>query len=527
MNVEFKLIINEKKTHQKKKNTSYLIGLFIFLIFASLMTGVFTIVKRQKQVNYNKQVFSSCENLQKKLDSNSISNLNIKDKGTLQSKSFLQGTVTNSTAEKYKFTPQQNRKLDYQTSNPVKVCVYNEQNKSLQNNQLYASQKYSIFIITTQKREQKYELQFTPKIIEKEIASKPNQNSSDQNISNSINPKQDHTQKNNSFPQNSINNGVIREPITYSVKHSPDLKTNQKLQSIIDDLVTICMADEMPIGDISITLINVNKKTVAQYQGNTLRYPASVAKLFWLVILYSYVEEGIIDLDPKLSNLVNKMMAKSDNEAASKIIDEITQTKSGYVKSKKQFKRWYQKRWQLNNFFRVANYSQLNITQKTFPIPYLDQYGKRPKGLDLKMRHLRDRNKKNPIRNKLTTWHASRLMYEIITNKAVSPKYSEKIQNHLERDLNPQAWKHIDPRFEFNPVQAFFGEGLPTNIRFLSKAGWTSSTRQEVAYIETPNEKTRYILAIFAEDKAYAENWDIFPKLSKSVFQQMTQSTTN
>jgi hypothetical protein len=58
--------------------------------------------------------------------------------------------------------------------------------------------------------------------------------------------------------------------------------------------------------------------------------------------------------------------------------------------------------------------------------------------------------------------------------------------------------------------------------RFLrSKAGWTSSTRQEVAFVKTRKGKTAYILAIFAEDRAYAQDGKIFPKMSRLVFDRM------
>jgi hypothetical protein len=114
-------------------------------------------------------------------------------------------------------------------------------------------------------------------------------------------------------------------------------------------------------------------------------------------------------------------------------------------------------------------------------------------------------------------------MYEIVTRQAVSPQSSEKMERWLTRDLRPEAWENIDVNVEFNPIQAFFGESLPTNLQFLSKAGWTSSTRQEVAFVRTRDGKTAYILAVFAEDRAYADDWKIFPALSSHVFNRMTR----
>ncbi|AIE74548.1 Beta-lactamase superfamily protein [Synechocystis sp. PCC 6714] len=67
-----------------------------------------------------------------------------------------------------------------------------------------------------------------------------------------------------------------------------------------------------------------------------------------------------------------------------------------------------------------------------------------------------------------------------------------------------------------------FGESLPTDIEFVSKAGWTSQTRQETAYIATMDGKTKYILTVFAEDPDYSKDKTIFPAISKKVFELMS-----
>jgi hypothetical protein len=113
-------------------------------------------------------------------------------------------------------------------------------------------------------------------------------------------------------------------------------------------------------------------------------------------------------------------------------------------------------------------------------------------------------------------------MYEIVTGQALSPEYSQKMQQWLHKDLTLELWQKLDPnQGEFNPVRTFFGESLPKDVYFLSKAGWTSKTRQEVAYIRSNGGQKAYILAIFAEDKAYAQDGKIFPMMSRLVFERM------
>jgi beta-lactamase class A len=131
---------------------------------------------------------------------------------------------------------------------------------------------------------------------------------------------------------------------------------------------------------------------------------------------------------------------------------------------------------------------------------------------------------KKPIRNQISTKQAARLMYEIVTNQAISPKYSQEMLTWLVRDLKSKEWQKIDPKEAFNPVINFFGESLPPNVYLVSKAGLTSNTRQEVAFVRTSDGKTAYILAIFAEDSSYVQNEKIFPKMSRLVFDRLTNN---
>lgn len=48
-----------------------------------------------------------------------------------------------------------------------------------------------------------------------------------------------------------------------------------------------------------------------------------------------------------------------------------------------------------------------------------------------------------------------------------------------------------------------------------------SESRQEVAYIATQDGKAAYILVIFADAPAYGDDWEIFPAISRFVFNQM------
>jgi beta-lactamase class A len=113
-------------------------------------------------------------------------------------------------------------------------------------------------------------------------------------------------------------------------------------------------------------------------------------------------------------------------------------------------------------------------------------------------------------------------MYEIVTNRAFNPEYSQALQQLLYWNLATEPRRNNDPnQGYFNPINTFFGENLPLDIEFYSKAGWTSDSRNEVAFIKTKDGKTAYILAVFAENSLYAKNYQIFPEISTLVYQKM------
>ena len=303
---------------------------------------------------------------------------------------------------------------------------------------------------------------------------------------------------------------VRRLPYQSYIQHS------SQLQTIVNELVDIAKEKGLPTEDLSISLIDVSNKqkhTFAGYQNQVLRYPASVAKLFWMAAFYGAVEQGLIDNneESKFHKDLRLMMQISHNDSASKILDAITDTKSGDTLEGEELETWLNKRKSVNEFFQKAGYQGLRVSTKNYPIYSPSQTG--PVGRD---KQLRDESDKF-LRNLISTDHAARLMYEIYTRQAVSRKYSTRMAYLLTRDLKPEVWQN-DPN---NGIKGFLGESLPSNIYFGSKIGYTTDHRLDVAFVRTLDDRAIYILAVFAEDAAYAKDEEIFPKLSRHVYDRM------
>ncbi|MDR9896022.1 class A beta-lactamase-related serine hydrolase [Aetokthonos hydrillicola Thurmond2011] len=312
--------------------------------------------------------------------------------------------------------------------------------------------------------------------------------------------------------------GKENSEVTYNLKTPPSFRQSEKLQAIVNNVVHFTAAKNLPTKMLSITLIDTKTGEIAGYQQDIPRYPASVVKMFWMVVLYAQIESGIWKNEDAFIPYLSKMIKESDNEAASFIVDQVTNTHSEPELDSKRFKIWKNKRQQLNRFFQQAGYKNINISEKTFPIYYINL--PEPTGSELQMLG-------SPISewNKITTKQAARLLYEICELKqAVSPQASQKMCEWITRNLNPKNWqKDLAKSDTFNPVKTFFGESLfDKDVQLHSKAGWVSIARSEAAMVTTENSSTSYILAIFGEDSSYANDTEIFPQISRLVYNYMT-----
>jgi uncharacterized protein YajQ (UPF0234 family) len=286
--------------------------------------------------------------------------------------------------------------------------------------------------------------------------------------------------------------------------------SNHSLDRAIDKITNHCKKNGLPTDSLSISLVNLKTGERVGYQNDLRRYPASVVKMFWLFKAYDNQ-----NIDSNLHIAMDKMILKSDNNGASQVLDYITKTKSSKTElSQQEFNDEQQKRKSLNTFYQNKGYSHnLNISQKTFPIT--NENIMEPQGFD---KQLRGKDTQKPIRNKITTDDATLLMSEIINNP------HQEMRKLLTRNIDSSFWRQQPPNpIEFNPVESFFGEGLEgfKSENIISKAGWTSASRQEVAYIKSKDGKTEYILTVFGDSADYAKSKKIFPEISRLVYQEM------
>ena len=252
--------------------------------------------------------------------------------------------------------------------------------------------------------------------------------------------------------------------------------------------------------ELSITLIDLRdpkRPQTASFHGNERIYPASVVKLFYLVAAHRWLEDKKIEQTPELTRALRDMIVDSSNEATQYVVDVLTHTTGGYELPPKEMEEWQDKRNAVNRYFSSLGYTNINVNQKTF---CEDAYGRE--------RVSRGPNGEN--RNKLTTDATARLMTEIVTGKAANATRTAAMMELLKRDYTGQSTDPDDQGHGFSGIALQGREGY----RLWSKAGWTSSTRHDVAYIETPD-GAKFVLATFTTN--HANEREIIPTVARVV----------
>jgi beta-lactamase class A len=250
--------------------------------------------------------------------------------------------------------------------------------------------------------------------------------------------------------------------------------------------------------NLAITLIDLSdpqRPLQASFRGSEPVYPASVVKMFYLARAHQLLEDGKLKESVELRRALKDMIVDSSNDATSFVLDVITGTTSGAELKGAELKKWAEKRNSVNRYFAELGYTKINVNQKTFC--------EGPYGREQLFRGTKGEN-----RNKLTTDSTARLLAEIATARAVTTERSAAMMELLKRDFSGKSADADDQAHGFTAI------ALEPGARLWSKAGWTSTTRHDAAYIELPN-GARFVLVTFTTD--HSAERQIIPTVARTI----------
>jgi len=285
----------------------------------------------------------------------------------------------------------------------------------------------------------------------------------------------------------------------------PEIPATPRVQEIVDRAAERALkqfADKkLEAGQLAMTLVDLRdplKPERGSYRGGEQVYPASVIKLFYLLAAHRWMEDGKLADSGELRRALRDMIVDSYNEATGFIVDSLTDTTSGPELSPAELEQWYDKRNAVNRYFAALGYKDINVNRK----PWCEgPYGREMQSVK---RHAPNH------RNWLTTDATARLLTEIATGRAVTPERSRQMMELLkrrpfEKDAESQA-------------REYTGKALPEGAKLWSKAGWTSETRHDAAYVELPS-GARFVLVVFTVN--HAGEKEIIPAVTSAIIEAL------
>jgi beta-lactamase class A len=274
---------------------------------------------------------------------------------------------------------------------------------------------------------------------------------------------------------------LLASPAEFASRHA-------ELQKLVDDIATATLQEfqskKLASNQLAITLVNLadGKPRVGSYRGEEKIYPASVVKLFYLAAAHRWLEDGKLKEAAELRRAMKDMIVESSNDATHYVLDGLSDTTGGPELPEAEMKLWGEKRNVVNRYFASLGYTNINANQKT--------WGDGPYG--------RERiwvGEKYGNRNALTTDATARLLAEIVLGQCVTSPRSAEMMKLLERDRSKKSSDADDQ------THGFTGIGLPADAKLWSKAGWTSTTRHDAAYVELADGR-KFVLVTFTKDHA-------------------------
>jgi hypothetical protein len=285
--------------------------------------------------------------------------------------------------------------------------------------------------------------------------------------------------------------------VPFEIRHAP------RVQEIVDRAAKRTLEQfsekKLQTDQLAVSLIDLRdplKPELGSFRGAEQVYPASVVKLFYLVAAHRWMQDAKLADGEELRRAMRDMIVDSYNEATGYIVDCLTGTTSGPELPTDELEKWYAKRNVVNRYFAALGYKNINVNRK----PWCEgPYGREMQSVKI--------HKPNH-RNWLTTDATARLLTEIAIGRAVTPDRCKQMMELLKRspfDKNAESQS-----------REYTGLALPEGAKLWSKAGWTSETRHDAAYVELPD-GARFVLVVFTVN--HASEREIIPAVAKSVIE--------
>ncbi|MBW3042739.1 serine hydrolase [Prochlorococcus marinus] len=261
--------------------------------------------------------------------------------------------------------------------------------------------------------------------------------------------------------------------------------------------------------NIAITCIRYDQQNPTPSSGygtgwnsNKNFYPASVVKIVYALATHVWLQKDLIVESDELRRALHEMIANSNNDATSYILDLLTGTTSGPSLNEPNYEAWKIQRQLINDWLKDLKWPEIqkwNCSQKT--------WNEGPFGREKDFYGINNEN-----RNRMTTDGSARIFESLMTHEMLPKLASKDLIQIFERSLDPVSRKQALE----NQVDGFLGEGLPFASKLWSKAGLMSEVRHDVAWWQAPN-KNPMLAVVFTTGKKLVKDQFLLPAISSEL----------
>jgi len=212
---------------------------------------------------------------------------------------------------------------------------------------------------------------------------------------------------------------------------------------------------------------------MGSYQGDELVYPASVAKLPYLVTAMDLVWTRRLVLDKPLKADLMRMIVDSDNVATNAVLDRISNTGYGPTLGPAAMESFVAKRQLTTRYMESLGFEDIKASNKTFSeeVPF---YGR-------DVASLGDRKGDNyENSNMMSTDDTARLLYLIWNRSVVAPEACDRM---LELMLRGEE------------STTFFSSIVPEGVTLYSKDGYAGPCRHDAGIFVLPDGRPIIVVA--------------------------------
>ena len=273
------------------------------------------------------------------------------------------------------------------------------------------------------------------------------------------------------------------------------IRPSPELQAVLDQTVDALFAADPTLrrADVRIALLDLGHgdlPRLAQHNGDTPIYPASVVKFAYLMAAYAWQEQGRLHIDAELDDFLTHMIRESSNAATQRVVARLTDTAPGPELPPEAYAVFRQRRLTVDDWLRSLGIADLHCVNPTYDGDG-DLFGR-------DVQFLRDRSVASslpsrgdefPNRNAMTAVDTAKLLALLATDRALSPMDSETVRLRMRRD--PLEQPHLAARIAGGAAR------LP-GLQVYSKSGTWGPIYADAGIVRDPSGHA-FILAVFTQ----------------------------